>query len=82
MTGKSKFSEAYEDSAVEYRKTHTEAETAERYGVSPSTVRYWLKKRGVRVQRCKRLAPDEQPEVRVLKHVPAGFKVPHRRMGW
>ena len=82
MTGKSKFSDEYITAAVEYRKSHTEADTAKKYGISNATVRYWLKKRGVKVSRTKSLAPDEQPEVRVLKHVPVGFKIPHRRFGW
>lgn len=82
MTGKSKFSESYISSAVEYRKTHSEADTAKKYGVSSGTVRYWLGKRGVTVQRVKSLAPDEQPRTRILKQVPDGFRVPHRRLGW
>lgn len=82
MTGKSKFSEEHIQSAIEYRRTHSTVQTADHYGVSTATIRYWLKQRGIRSQRVKQLAPDEQPEVRVLKKVPEGFKVPHRRSGW
>lgn len=82
MTGKPKFSEEYEEKAVEYRRYNTEADTAEKFGVSPSTIRYWLSKRGIRVSRARYLAADEEPQVRILKRVPEGFRVPHRRFGW
>lgn len=75
--------------AVEYRKTHTTKETAEKYNASPTAVNNWCKIYGDGlgfIRKPRKPRPDYdakwKPAVRILKKVPKGLEVPERGFGW